>query len=505
MEFWKEVFSHLLLWAKRSDGEQSARVLSVTIAAAQRWVATPGRSDRAEWTQVYCRLFNFDLANDASYLELGIDALYEKPIPFPANFAGFLLQKANSERAVLRISKWLGDWFETKAAETRGISIWLKLDRLVKEKLASEYSDGWRLLQEIVDRHRPLGLDAWGRLAEKHRANETVRGRVLTTNNFGGGFGIKNRLGFVVDIGVNAFLPLAEADIPRETRQDFVGQEIDVEIVRMDEATGQVDVSQRASRQRSVASLTLGTEVHGVVKAVYDYGAFVDIGFMDALLHVSEIDEAQAKRATEVLSAGQAVKAKVLKVDATKSRVWLTLKDKPLDDVTAWEWKDRWQAAWNAATNDTNRRSDMADQAEEWLSKFDLKQRGWTSVWKELWKVTDGNFAARVNLAAIADKWLESVSPDHPRWASIWLILWNAKDSGSPDRFRSLVTRGRKWLAGQGPRVDWDLVWSMLWNLPHLRDETMGNVARLHMQLNPPPDARWIEDQLLMSMHEIPK
>lgn len=327
---WVNIFFHLIRWLKRSPEKCSEEVKSTLVGAGKRWLLTAGRQENLGWVQVYRSLFKFDY--DEAYVDLGIQHLFQQPMRFSAHFAGFLLSQKLSDDGVIRIAEWLTEWFETKAVATRGISVWLKLQAVTNERLASNSSYAWRVLKTVLDANRPAEFNAWEELYKKYRAGEPVRGRVLKTHRIKGR---KDRLGFVVDIGVNAFLPLHEANVPNAySRQDFVGRDIEVEIVMMDEQSGRVDLSQLRFRSdqkgESIKPLTVGAEVSGVVTRVSDYGVFVDIGPVRAFLHASEINRLDAREASTVLRKGQVIRAKVLSIDAENSKVWLTLKSNPI-------------------------------------------------------------------------------------------------------------------------------------------------------------------------------
>jgi small subunit ribosomal protein S1 len=116
--------------------------------------------------------------------------------------------------------------------------------------------------------------------------------------------------------------------------EKLVGQEIRCRIIKLDVTEEDVVVDrrivgeeeERATKQRRYSEITEGETVSGVVRSLTDYGAFVDIGGVDALLHVAEISWARVNKPADVLSVGQQVEAKVLKVDADKRRISLGMK-----------------------------------------------------------------------------------------------------------------------------------------------------------------------------------
>ena len=141
--------------------------------------------------------------------------------------------------------------------------------------------------------------------------------------------------GLSVDVGVRAFMPASRSGARDASEMEkLVGQEIQVRIIKVDVADEDVVVDrraileeeERAARQRRYSEVKEGETVHGTVRSLTDYGAFVDIGGVDALLHVADISWARIAKPADVLKVGQEVEAKVLKVDPGKRRISLGMK-----------------------------------------------------------------------------------------------------------------------------------------------------------------------------------
>jgi small subunit ribosomal protein S1 len=141
--------------------------------------------------------------------------------------------------------------------------------------------------------------------------------------------------GLSVDVGVRAFMPASRTGIRDAAEMEkLVGQEIRCRITKLDvtdedvvvDARAIAEEDERAQKVRRYSELKEGETVHGTVRSLTDYGAFVDIGEMDALLHVSDISWGRIGKAADVLSVGQEVDAKILKVDAEKQRISLSMK-----------------------------------------------------------------------------------------------------------------------------------------------------------------------------------
>jgi small subunit ribosomal protein S1 len=141
--------------------------------------------------------------------------------------------------------------------------------------------------------------------------------------------------GLTADIGVPAFLPGSQADVrPVPDLDALVGQEIPVRIVKLSRSRGNVVVSRRAlleeelqeRRNQTLAGLAEGAIVTGTVKNVTNYGAFIDLGGIDGLLHVTDLSWGRVRNPTELVRVAEEITLKVLKFDPEKERVSLSLK-----------------------------------------------------------------------------------------------------------------------------------------------------------------------------------
>src|SRR6516165_9036592 len=140
--------------------------------------------------------------------------------------------------------------------------------------------------------------------------------------------------GLSVDIGVRAFLPASRSGT-RETgeMEKLIGQEIRCRITKLDTTEEDVVVDrrvvleeeERAAKERRYDELKEGDVVTGTVRTLMDYGAFVNIGGIDGLLHVSDISLSRVKSAADVLTEGQQIEARVLKIDRERQRISLGL------------------------------------------------------------------------------------------------------------------------------------------------------------------------------------
>jgi small subunit ribosomal protein S1 len=141
--------------------------------------------------------------------------------------------------------------------------------------------------------------------------------------------------GLSVDVGVRAFMPASRSGAKDAAEMEkLIGQEIKCRIIKLDVADEDVVVDrraileeeERAAKEHRYSEVKEGEIVHGTVRSLMDYGAFVDIGGVDALLHVADISWGRVNKPADVLKVGQDIEAKVLKVDPAKRRISLGMK-----------------------------------------------------------------------------------------------------------------------------------------------------------------------------------
>lgn len=141
--------------------------------------------------------------------------------------------------------------------------------------------------------------------------------------------------GFSVDIGVRAFMPASRSGVRDASEMEkLVGQEVRCRIIKLDATEEDVVVDRRALaeeeertvKERRYLEIREGETVRGTVRSLTDYGAFVDLGGVDGLLHVGEISWSRINKPADVLSVGQQIEARVLKVDSEKRRIALGMK-----------------------------------------------------------------------------------------------------------------------------------------------------------------------------------
>jgi small subunit ribosomal protein S1 len=141
--------------------------------------------------------------------------------------------------------------------------------------------------------------------------------------------------GLSVDVGVRAFMPASRSGVREAVEMaKLVEQEIRCRITKLDEADEDVVVDrrviaeeeERAGKERRYSEVEVGATIHGTVRSLTDYGAFIDIGGVDALLHVSDISRSRVGKPADVLAVGQEIEVKVLKIDSEKRRISVGMK-----------------------------------------------------------------------------------------------------------------------------------------------------------------------------------
>jgi small subunit ribosomal protein S1 len=185
--------------------------------------------------------------------------------------------------------------------------------------------------EAVLSRDKARREESWGKLETSFKNNEKVTGVIF--NQVKGGF--------TVDLdGAVAFLPRSQVDIrPIRDVTPLMNVNQPFQILKMDRRRGNIVVSRRTvleetraeQRQELVQNLEEGQVIDGVVKNITDYGAFVDLGGIDGLLHVTDIAWRRVNHPTEVLNIGQTVKVKIIKINHETHRISLGMKQL-LDD-----------------------------------------------------------------------------------------------------------------------------------------------------------------------------
>ncbi|QDL91580.1 30S ribosomal protein S1 [Paroceanicella profunda] len=185
--------------------------------------------------------------------------------------------------------------------------------------------------EAVISRDKARREEAWDRLEKAYEGEERVEGAI---------FG-RVKGGFTVDLGgAVAFLPGSQVDVrPVRDPGPLMGMPQPFQILKMDRRRGNIVVSRRAVLEESraeqraeiVGRLTEGDVVEGVVKNITDYGAFVDLGGVDGLLHVTDMAWRRVNHPSEILSIGETVKVQVVKINKETQRISLGMKQLQAD------------------------------------------------------------------------------------------------------------------------------------------------------------------------------
>ncbi len=193
-----------------------------------------------------------------------------------------------------------------------------KIEALVLQK---EDKDG-RL---ILSRKRAAYERAWVEIEEKFQKGENVVGEVIEV--------VKG--GLILDIGLRGFLPASLVDLRRvKDLHAYLGEKLECRIIEMDRNRNNVVLSRRVvleedrkqERQEILSKLVKGMILPGTVSSIVDFGAFVDLGGIDGLVHISELSWSHVNHPSEVVSVGDKVEVQVLDVDLERERISLGLK-----------------------------------------------------------------------------------------------------------------------------------------------------------------------------------
>ena len=177
----------------------------------------------------------------------------------------------------------------------------------------------------VLSKKRAEYERAWNAVEEKFNSGETVEGEVIEV--------VKG--GLILDIGLRGFLPASLVDLRRvKDLNAYLGTRIEARVIEMDRNRNNVVLSRRvvleearkAERQEILSKLKVGMRLKGTVSSIVDFGAFVDLGGIDGLVHISELSWNHVNHPSEVVKVGQEVEVQVLDVDLNRERISLGLK-----------------------------------------------------------------------------------------------------------------------------------------------------------------------------------
>jgi len=200
----------------------------------------------------------------------------------------------------------------------RHLQVGEEVDVLLEEK---EDSEG----QVILSKEKANRIKIWDDISKKYDSNDVVEGVVVAR--------IKG--GLTVDIGLKAFLPGSQIDLrPVRNLDKLIGERLHMRIIKLNKRRGNIVLSRRVlleeerqrAKEKTLASLAEGQIIEGVVKNITEYGAFIDLGGIDGLLHITDMSWGRVSHPSELFAIGDKVKVMVLKFDQEHERVSLGLK-----------------------------------------------------------------------------------------------------------------------------------------------------------------------------------
>ncbi|MCK5882398.1 MAG: 30S ribosomal protein S1 [Bacteriovoracaceae bacterium] len=193
----------------------------------------------------------------------------------------------------------------------------------------------------VLSKDKAEILKAWDKISEACDKGTPLQGTVIA----------KVKGGLSVDIGVKAFLPGSQIDLrPTRYLDKYIGKQMEFKVIKFNKKRGNIVLSRRAILQEErgklrgeiLAQIQEGMIVKGIVKNITDYGAFIDLGGIDGLLHITDMSWGRVKHPSNILTLGDEIEVKILKFDSEKERVSLGLKQV---QANPWEEaKEKYQA-----------------------------------------------------------------------------------------------------------------------------------------------------------------
>jgi len=177
----------------------------------------------------------------------------------------------------------------------------------------------------VLSREKAERMKIWDSIEEAHEEQTILKGKVLER--------IKG--GLAVDIGVRAFLPGSQVDMhPVRNLDSFKGEEIEVRVIKVNKRRGNIVLSRKSvleeeyykQKEETLRNLEEGSVVKGVIKNITDYGAFVDLGGIDGLLHITDLSWGRVNHPSDMFKVGDEIEVKILKFDRLEEKVSLGYK-----------------------------------------------------------------------------------------------------------------------------------------------------------------------------------
>ena len=279
------------------------------------------------------------LSLDTNIADIGRD-------DFEALFEGYLNQSPIKEQSVVpgRVINVDADWVMVDVGyKAEGViplhefadeegSIRVEIGDTIDVYLDTMDEDNGQLR---VSKRKADEMKAWEEISRAYEADEVVTGQIIS----------RVKGGLSVDIGVKAFLPGSQVDLrPVKNLEKVIGETMDFKIIKFNKRRGNIVLSRRVlleeerakQRKETLKDLQVGVIMKGVVKNITDYGAFIDLGGIDGLLHITDMTYGRINHPSEMVEVHQVLEVKVLKYDADTQRVSLGYKQirpDPWDEV----------------------------------------------------------------------------------------------------------------------------------------------------------------------------
>jgi len=204
------------------------------------------------------------------------------------------------------------------------------------EVMLESFEDDTGLIQ--ISKRKADRIRGWEKIVNKYQEGDVVTGKVVR----------KIKGGLLVDVGIPIFLPASQIDVkPPGEIAEYIGTEVTCKILKIDEVQQNIIVSRRKlieeernkQKREFLDSVEIGQVVKGEVKNIADFGAFIDLGGIDGLLHITDMSWGRISHPSEMLAIGDQVEVKILDIDAVKDKVSLGLKQKSENPWTSVEEK----------------------------------------------------------------------------------------------------------------------------------------------------------------------
>ncbi len=193
------------------------------------------------------------------------------------------------------------------------------------EVMLESFEDDTGLIQ--ISKRKADRIRGWEKIVNKYQEGDVVTGKVVR----------KIKGGLLVDVGIPIFLPASQIDVkPPGEIAEYIGKEVTCKILKIDEVQQNIIVSRRKlieeernkQKREFLDSVEIGQVVKGEVKNIADFGAFIDLGGIDGLLHITDMSWGRISHPSEMLAIGDEIEVKILDIDAVKDKVSLGLKQK---------------------------------------------------------------------------------------------------------------------------------------------------------------------------------